>query len=155
MASATATAKPDRAERLPGGGGLFGSRLGRLIIALNLLGLAILISGALVLNELRRGLVNARIDSLTTQGELIANVIDRAATLGEPEPALEPERASDILQLLFIPRSQRARLFDAHGRLIADSYVISDRVEWKVLPPARKRGEPAFNLQADTEGARP
>lgn len=155
MASATATAKPDRAERLPGGGGLFGSRLGRLIIALNLLGLAILISGALVLNELRRGLVNARIDSLTTQGELIANVIDRAATLGEPEPALEPERASDILQLLFIPRSQRARLFDAHGRLIADSYVISDRVEWKVLPPARKRGEPAFNLQADTEGASP
>ena len=155
MASATVTAKPDHAEKLPGGGGLFGSRLGRLIIALNLLGLAILISGALVLNELRRGLVNARIDSLTTQGELIANVIDRAATVGEPEPALEPERASDILQLLFIPRSQRARLFDAHGRLIADSYVISDRVEWKVLPPARKRGEPAFNLQADTEGASP
>lgn len=155
MASATATAKPEHAEKLPGGGGLFGSRLGRLIIALNLLGLAIIISGALVLNELRRGLVNARIDSLTTQGELIANVIDRAATLGEPEPALEPERASDILQLLFIPRSQRARLFDAHGRLIADSYVISDRVEWKVLPPARKRGEPAFNLQADEEGASP
>ncbi|MGE5501959.1 MAG: sensor N-terminal transmembrane domain-containing protein, partial [Ignavibacteriales bacterium] len=86
MASAIATAKPERPERLPGGGSLFGSRLGRLIIALNLLGLAILISGAVVLNELRRGLVNARIDSLTTQGELIANVIDRAATVGEPEP---------------------------------------------------------------------
>jgi two-component system sensor histidine kinase ChvG len=45
-----------------------GSRLGGLIIALNLLGLAILIGGALVLNEMRRGLVNAQIDSLTTQG---------------------------------------------------------------------------------------
>ena len=155
MASATATAKPEHAETLPGGGGLFGSRLGRLIIALNLLGLAIIISGALVLNELRRGLVNARIDSLTTQGELIANVIDRAATVGEPEPALEPERASDILQLLFIPRSQRARLFDAHGKMIADSFVISDRVEWKVLPPARKRGEPAFTLQNEEEDANP
>jgi len=155
MASATATAKPEHAEKLPGGGGLFGSRLGRLIIALNLLGLAIIITGALVLNELRRGLVNARIDSLTTQGELIANVIDRAATVGEPDPALEPERASDILQLLFIPRSQRARLFDAHGKMIADSFVISDRVEWKVLPPARKRGEPAFTLQNEEEGANP
>jgi two-component system sensor histidine kinase ChvG len=154
MASATATAKPEPAPRVRWGTGLFGSKLGRLIIALNLLGLAILISGALVLGELRRGLVNARIDSLTTQGELIANVIDRAATVGEPLPALEAERASDILQLLFIPRSQRARLFDAQGRLLADSFVVSDRVEWKVLPPARKRGEPAFNLQredADTD----
>ncbi|HEX6860858.1 MAG TPA: stimulus-sensing domain-containing protein [Caulobacteraceae bacterium] len=144
MASVTDTAKPEALHGAFGGGGLFGSRLGRFIIALNLLGLAILISGALVLNELRRGLVNARIDSLTTQGELIANVIDRAATVGEPEPMLETERASDILQLLFIPRSQRARLFDAEGGLIADSFVISDRVESKELPPARKRGEPAL-----------
>lgn len=147
MASATATAKPEPASRERFGGGLFGSRLGRLIIALNLLGLTILIVGALVLNELRRGLVNARIDSLTTQGELIANVIDRAATIGEPEPMLEADRASEILQLLFVPRSQRARLFDADGRLLADSFVVSDRVEWKVLPPARKEGEPDFNLQ--------
>ena len=68
-----------------------GSKLGRLIVALNLLGLAILISGALVLNELRRGLVNARIDSLSTQGELIADIINRAATVGEPEPEMEME----------------------------------------------------------------
>jgi two-component system sensor histidine kinase ChvG len=52
----------------------------------------VLIGGALVLNELRSGLVNARIDSLTTQGELIANVIDQAATVGEPEPAWSPTR---------------------------------------------------------------
>lgn len=156
MASATVIAKPERADRRERpGGGLFGSRLGRLIIALNLLGLTILIAGALVLNELRRGLVNARIDSLTTQGELIANVIDRAATVGEPAPALEADRATDILQLLFVPRSQRARLFDADGRLIADSFVVSDRVEWKVLPPARKRGETDFSLQRQDIDADP
>jgi two-component system sensor histidine kinase ChvG len=135
MASATATAKPEPRRRRrfwPG------SRLGRLIIALNLLGLAILVSGALILNELRRGLVQARIDSLTTQGELIANVIAGAATRGSPEPALEADKASEILQLLFIPRSQRARLFDAQGRELADSYLTADRVEWKPLPPARK-----------------
>ena len=155
MASATATAKPEPGHRERFGGGLFGSRLGRLIIALNLLGLTILIVGALVLNELRRGLVNARIDSLTTQGELIANVIDRAATVGEPTPALEADRASEILQLLFVPRSQRARLFDAEGRLLADSFVISDRVEWKVLPPAHKRGDPDFTIQRSDTDADP
>ncbi|HJV42257.1 ATP-binding protein [Caulobacter sp.] len=118
-----------------------GSRLGRLIITLNVLALTILVVGALVLNELRSGLVNARIDSLTTQGELIAKIIDQSATVGEPEPALDPYTASAILQLLFIPRSQRARLFDAHGKVLADSFVVADRVDWKVLPPARKPGQ--------------
>jgi len=125
-----------------------GSRLGRTIIVLNLLGLAVLIAGALVLNELRRGLVNARIDSLTTQGELIATIIDRAATVGEPTPEMNASYASEILQILSNPRSQRARLFDAQGRLIADSYWVADRVEWKALPPAKSRDDlGGFNLQ--------
>lgn len=126
-----------------------GSRLGGLIITLNLLGLAILIGGALVLNEMRRGLVNAQIDSLTTQGEFIANVIDRAATMGEPTPQLEIDRAAQTLQLLFIPRSQRARLFDAKGQVFSDSYTVSDRVESRLLPPARKPGTPAPVSQGD------
>ncbi|WP_421740130.1 ATP-binding protein [Caulobacter sp.] len=137
----TAIAKPEadagrRRWRWPRG-----SRLGRLIIGLNVLALAILVIGALVLNELRSGLVNARIDGLTTQGELIAKIIDQSATVGEPEPALDAYTASTILQLLFIPRSQRARLFDAHGNVLADSFVVADRVDWKVLPPARKPGQ--------------
>ncbi|WP_454718331.1 stimulus-sensing domain-containing protein [Caulobacter segnis] len=118
-----------------------GSRLGRLIITLNVLALAIVIVGALVLNELRSGLINARIDSLTTQGQLIAKVIDQAATIGDPEPMLDPSAASQLMQLLFIPRGQRARLFDADGKVLADSFVVADRVDWKVLPPARKPGE--------------
>ncbi|MBO9559269.1 MAG: sensor N-terminal transmembrane domain-containing protein [Caulobacter sp.] len=132
-----------------------GSRLGRLIIGLNLLALAVLLGGALVLNELRSGLINTRIDSLTTQGELIANVIDLAATEGDPEPSLMADRASDILQSLFIPRSQRARLFDAQGNQLADSYVVADRVESKVLPPARKPGQPAFGLPTRDPDTKP
>jgi two-component system sensor histidine kinase ChvG len=118
-----------------------GSRLGRLIIALNLLGLAVLIVGALVLNELRRGLIDAKRDSLVTQAAVIVNVLEQAATRGEPEPALEPERARDTLQLLFIPRSERARVFDAQGNLVTDSYVLGDRVDWRPLPPVRRPGE--------------
>jgi len=152
MASATATAKadpgapsavrrPSRLRWLPG------TRLGRLIIALNVLGLAVLIAGALVLNELRRGLVNARIDSLTTQGELMATIIDRAATVGEPTPAMDPAYAGEILQILANPKAQRARLFDAQGRVIADSEWVTDRVEAKALPPAHDReAEPGFQF---------
>ena len=118
-----------------------GSRLGRLILALNLLGLAILIGGALVLNELRRGLIDARIDSLTTQGELIASILDQAATVGEPEPQMDTALATELLQTLSNPTAQRARLFDSHGRLVGDSDWMADRVERKALPPARARGE--------------
>ena len=72
MASDTATASPE--TEAPARRRLWpqGSRLGRLIIALNFLGLAILVIGALTLNEMRRGLVNARIESLITQGVTIA-----------------------------------------------------------------------------------
>ncbi|HYD44767.1 MAG TPA: stimulus-sensing domain-containing protein [Phenylobacterium sp.] len=150
MASDTATAKAERPKRRSFWAWLPGSRLGRLIIVLNALGLFVLIGGALVQNELRRGLVNARIDSLTTQGELIATVIDRAATIGEPEPQMDAQVASEILSLLSNPRSQRARLFDAKGNLIADSYLVADRVEQRELPPARPRDE-RFNLRRALE----
>ncbi len=123
--------------RLP----IAGSRLGRLILVLNLVGLAVLIVGALAFNELRRNLIEARIDSLTTQGELIANVIEEGATRGAPLPVLDAELARDVLQPLFIPRSLRARLFDAKGTLIGDSQLSVDRVEEHELPPARKRGQ--------------
>jgi two-component system sensor histidine kinase ChvG len=132
-------ARPSRRRWLPG------SRLGRLIILLNILGLVVLIAGALVLNELRQGLVNARIDSLTTQGELMANIIDRAATVGEPTPAMDAQRAGEILQILANPKNQRARLFDPQGQVVADSEWVADRVESRPLPPARKR-EPSSGL---------
>ncbi|MBX3482821.1 stimulus-sensing domain-containing protein [Phenylobacterium sp.] len=119
--------------------GLPGSRLGRLILAFNLLGLAILISGALVLNELRRGLVNARIDSLSTQGELIASILNQAATVGEPEPQMDAAYATELLQTLSNPKAQRARLFDSKGRLVADSDWMADEVQQRDLPPARPR----------------
>jgi two-component system, OmpR family, sensor histidine kinase ChvG len=118
--------------------GFGGSRLGRLILGLNFLGLAILVVGALVLNEFSQGLVQARIDSLSTQAELISYVIVRAATTGEPEPAMDAEEAREILELLAIPRTERARLYDGHGRLIADTDVIADKVLVGPLPPVER-----------------
>ncbi len=128
--------------------GFGGSRLGRLILGLNLLGLAILVVGALVLNEFSRGLVQARIDSLSTQSELISYVIVKAATAGDPQPAMDAEAASQILELLAIPRTERARLYDAGGRLIADTDVIADKVIEHPLPPATRPGHMAFTWPA-------
>jgi two-component system sensor histidine kinase ChvG len=151
MVSDTATASPDSASGLAGanlvrGRGVWplGSRLGRLIIVLNLLGLAILVGGALVLNEFRQGLVQSRLESLELEGQVIARVIDEYATLGEPEPSLEADAAGSVVNVLSIPGSQRARLFDSTGRLLADSFVVADRVESSPLPPAIRPGEQLF-----------
>ncbi len=147
MASDTATAKADPAPGLlarlfrfrlqpwPWGG----SRLGRLLITLNLVGVLILVIGSLVLNELRQGLLHTRLDSLTAQGELIANVIAELDTRGDPQPSLEASGAQLALQKTFVPRGQRARLYDSDSNLLADSYLISDAVEVSPLPPARTR----------------
>jgi two-component system sensor histidine kinase ChvG len=144
MASVTVTASSERARRprtvTPP------SRIGRLIILLNLVGLAILVGGALLLNELRQGLVVARGESLQTEGELIANVIERSATEGDPQPVLEADKASDFLDNLTIPKTERVRLFDTEGHVISDSWVATDRVEKVDLPPALKPGEKPFAL---------
>jgi two-component system sensor histidine kinase ChvG len=158
MASAIDTANPDhplqRAHRGAAtddraaqarphrkAGWSLGSRLGRTIILLNLLGLGILVAGALILNEMRQGLVNARAESLAVEGQLVANAIDQSATVGEPAPMLQAEVARRVLQSLDIPPTERARLYDPQGRLLADSYQVADRVERRPLPPARRPGQ--------------
>jgi two-component system sensor histidine kinase ChvG len=154
MASATDTAKAER-RRSSRFRWAPGSRLGRLIVALNLLGLAILIAGALVLNEYRQGLVNARKDSLTTQAELFASIIDQAATVGEPEPRMDAAYANDlVLQLLANPQAQRARLFDAQGRVVADSDLVADKVVSRELPPARSRDSQVEGRRSAREAKR-
>ena len=127
MASDIAIASPDaesgrRAPR-PARRGAWplGSRLGRLIILLNLLGLAILVGGALVLNEIRQGLIQTRLESLELEGQVIAKVIDEYATVGEPEPTLDQDAAASVVGVLSIPSTQRARLFDSGGHQLADS----------------------------------
>ena len=62
-------------ERLPFRYGF--SSLTRRIVVLNLIGLAILVSGILYLNQFRAGLIDAKVQSLLTQGEIIAGALDQ------------------------------------------------------------------------------
>jgi two-component system sensor histidine kinase ChvG len=143
MASATDTASPDaprpgaRARGLTGRLNTLplGSRLGRLIILLNILSLAILVGGELILNELRQGLVVATQNGLRLEGGVIADVIDARATLGEPKPALNAQDAYRAIDALNIPSRQRARIYDARGQEVGDSWAVQDRVDVKALPP--------------------
>ena len=68
------------------------SSLTRRIVVLNLIGLAILVSGILYLNQFRAGLIDAKVQSLLTQGEIIARAIAASAGVDTNEVQLDPEK---------------------------------------------------------------
>ncbi len=167
-ASDTATAKADRLSAADDAQGsdeaqprrlkrFGGSRLGGLILALNLVSLIILLVGGLLLNELRQGLVEARQEALTSQAELLVRVLGEprvGVTRGEPTPYLDPVEAARWLTDNFVPEGQRARLFDVDGlavadsapglaiQPIADSFVLTEAIPGQPLPPAHPAGTP-------------
>jgi two-component system sensor histidine kinase ChvG len=135
----------DSALRWPGPRlkSLLGSGLARLIVGLNLLTLAVLVVGMFGLNEWRRGLLDARIQYLNAQAQLVATVMyEFGATQGDPFPTIDPIAASQFLRADLIPEGQRARLYDIDGFQVADSYLITDAVEVQELPPARPADAP-------------
>ncbi|MEM6627904.1 MAG: stimulus-sensing domain-containing protein [Pseudomonadota bacterium] len=113
------------------------SRIARLILASNLAGLLVLIVGALVLNEMRAGLVQARTESLRSEGELIASVMADLATRGDPRPELIGANARTVLKRLRLPPYTRARLIDTERDTIGDSFLLTDRIQEQDLPPIR------------------
>ena len=158
MASATATAKADhpvgrepdedhvRRPRLRFGG----SRLGGFILALNLLSLLILFGGALVLNEWRQGLIQARQESLTVQAELLGNVLgELGISRGVPTPELDVGQAANWLRDNFVPNGQRVRLYDINGLPVIDSYEVTENIPGQALPPAHPAGAPLPADQAE------
>jgi two-component system, OmpR family, sensor histidine kinase ChvG len=141
-------------EHLPFRNGF--SSLTRRIVVLNLIGLAILVSGILYLNQFRAGLIDAKVQSLATQGEIIARAIAASAGVDtdevqlDPEKLLEtehqsgaddealsnsldftidPERAAPILRPLVKPTGSRARIYNRDGALILDSDTFYSRGE--------------------------
>jgi two-component system, OmpR family, sensor histidine kinase ChvG len=123
-----------------------GSLTGRIAL-INLLGLAILTSGILYFNQFRQGLIDARVQSLMTQAQIIAAAVAGSATADTgniyinpdtfQEPTnesapdsdqlsgldfpIDPVSASTILRRLIANSSVRARIIDQDGNLIVDS----------------------------------
>ena len=130
------------------------SSLTRRIVFLNATALILLLSGILYLNQFRAGLIDARVQSLLTQGEIIAGAVAASSTIDtesitiDPDRLLDiqpgetispvednsslefpinPERAAPILRRLISPTKTWARLYDTDGELIVDSRNLSAR----------------------------
>jgi two-component system sensor histidine kinase ChvG len=131
------------------------SSLTRRIVFLNLAGLIALLSGVLYLSQFRAGLIDARVQSLLVQGEIIAGAIAASATVEtdsitiDPDRLLElqagqsygpsddqlsgiefpinPERVAPVLRRLVSPTKTRARIYDRDGVLILDSRNLYGR----------------------------
>jgi len=152
----------------------FASPLTRRIILLNLGGLFALLIGFLYLNQFREGLIDARIQSLETQSEIIASAIASSATVDtdaitvdpekllklapgqsygvdeETKPGLEfsinPDRVGPLLRLLVSPTRTRARIYDGDGYMLLDSRSIAARANIlrNDLPPPGQEEGPQW-----------
>ena len=133
----------------------FSSSLTRRIIVLNLGGLFALLIGFLYLNQFRAGLIDARLQSLRIQSEIIAAAIASSATVetdsiaidpekllrlapgqsygpsDETSPSLEfsinPDRIGPLLHRLVSPTRTRARVYDRDGYMLLDSRSLTSR----------------------------
>ena len=112
--------------------------LARRIVAFNLIGLGLLVTGVLILNSFRDGLIEQRAESLQTQGEIIAVAVAEAAGTGPSGTRFDPVRANEVLKRLVEPTGLRAQIFDRAGRLTGDTRALlpgSGRIEVLPLPP--------------------
>ncbi len=139
------------------------------IIFLNLAALIVLLTGILFLNQFRDSLIEAREESLLTQGEIIAAAISARATIDvdsitiDPERLLElqagestypmesetenldfpinPEEVAPILRRLISPTRTRARIYDRDGIIILDSNRLYSRgqILRYDLPPVNQK----------------
>src|SRR5438128_12266071 len=72
------------------------SSLTRRIIFLNVTGLLALVVGILYLSQFRAGLIDARVQSLLVQGEIIAAAIAASATVETNAITIDPDRLLEL-----------------------------------------------------------
>ncbi|MCB1433304.1 MAG: stimulus-sensing domain-containing protein, partial [Alphaproteobacteria bacterium] len=161
--SAVIDEPPSKSRRSLGWWRFVPKRLASRIVLLNLLGLVILVSGILYSNQFRQGLIDARVQSLTTQAQIIAAAVAGSATVdtgsividpdelaGSTDDTLpdtdqlsgldfpiNPETAGPILRRLLANTTVRARIIDKDGNLVVDSRYLYSRgdIFQSELPP--------------------
>ncbi len=147
----------------------FSSSLTRRIVVLNLGGLVVLVIGFLLMDQFRADLIEARVQSLTIQADIIAAAISASATGDTDSITLDPDKLLQLapgesvapgqsdedatefsinpalvgpfLHRLVTPTRTRARIYDSDGRLLLDSRSFSARgaVVRSELPDASER----------------
>ncbi len=123
------------------------SSLARRIVALNLIGLGLLVAGVLYLNQFRSGLIDQSTQNLQTQGEIIAAAVAEAAAIGPSGTRFDPVRANEVLRRLVQPSGARAQIYDRAGRLTGDTRNLlrgAGKVETRPLPPPGESADESF-----------
>jgi two-component system, OmpR family, sensor histidine kinase ChvG len=133
----------------------FSSSLTRRIVVLNLGGLVVLVVGFLLVDQFRADLIEARVQSLTIQADIIAAAISASATGDTDSITIDPDKLLQLapgqsvapspsdedatqfsinpalvgpfLHRLVTPTRTRARIYDSDGRLLLDSRSFSVR----------------------------
>jgi two-component system, OmpR family, sensor histidine kinase ChvG len=130
------------------------------IALINIMGLVILALGILYFNQFRQGLINARVQSLMVQAQIIAAAVAGSATadtssiLISPDSLddttgaantdqnsmdfpIRPETAGPVLRRLLANTNIRAQIIDADGNMLVDSkylYGGNDIIENNTAP---------------------
>ncbi len=136
----------------------FASSLTRRIVVLNLGGLVALLGGFLYLSQFQKNLIGARLESLETQGKIIAQVMADSASQedaedltvgpqespghspqarrgqadaghGAPGFSLNPERIGPLLFRFVNVTHTRARVYDRGGDLLVDSQALIENAK--------------------------
>jgi len=139
--------------------------LSKRIIILNLIALLMLVFGILYLNQFRQGLIDAKIEALKTQSQIISNTISTSATsskrtnlflvdpnidngLGFDQRIIQyrnytinKKLLEDIVSKLIIPEKIRAQVYDSNNQQMHDSNEFFLRKNIKIN-----------NLQLSKEG---
>jgi two-component system sensor histidine kinase ChvG len=133
----------------------FSSSLTRRIVVLNLGGLVVLVVGFLLVDQFRADLIEARVQSLTIQADIIAAAVSASATGDTDSITIDPDKLLQLapgdsvapspsdedatqfsinpalvgpfLHRLVTPTRTRARIYDSDGRLLLDSRSFSAR----------------------------
>jgi two-component system, OmpR family, sensor histidine kinase ChvG len=150
------------------------SSVSRRIALLNLLGLVAMLLGFLWLNQTRQSVIDARVQSMMTQGEIMASAIAASATVetdtliidpdrllslqegesispaeeaaNELEFSVNPERVAPVLRRLIMPTTLRARVYDRDGSMIIDTRTFFARgdIRRTTLTPPIDEGNTLF-----------
>ena len=127
--------------------------IGRRILAINVIALLVPVVGLLYLGQYRESLIEAEIETLGVQAEVLAAAVAESSAASSPEDAITlvvPGAAAAMVRRMAEVTGARARLFDLRGVAVADSWLLLASigpVQREELPPPGGGGPVAWALR--------
>lgn len=114
---------------------LLTSRLTRNIFFSNMIGLLILIVGALAMNRFQEGVIDTKLENLRSLASTITTVMGEDATGYGSAAVLDVDNALQVLRGINVPDNWRVRLHDRQGLELADTEIMDQDITVTSLDP--------------------